>query len=353
MRALVVGLGSIGRRHARNWVALGLGEVWVCRRASAPLPEPLGLDTREFSSLDDALDAGPDVVLVTNPTSLHVATARAAIGRNIHVFVEKPLGASLSEMALLVREVEAAKASLSVGYQLRFHPLLARLRALLRSGAIGRPVSLRGTVGEYLPDWHPREDYRHSYSARKNLGGGPILTFSHDLDLACWLLGPPTQLMAMTSHASALEIETEDVADVLLRFPDGALGAVHLDYVRRPPRRALEVVGEEGVLRWEYEENRLLAYAPATGQWRVEQGDPRFTRNDLFLAELRALARRVRGGAADPLPDQRQGAAVAAIALAALWSAEHGRHVDLTHPDVDPSPAWSEVPAWLTSLSQP
>src|ERR671937_578790 len=95
MKALVVGLGSIGRRHARNWAALGLGEVLVCREHGAEQPEPLDVDAQIFHELAAALAAQPDMVLVTNPTSLHVATARRAIEAGAHVLVEKPLGASL------------------------------------------------------------------------------------------------------------------------------------------------------------------------------------------------------------------------------------------------------------------
>src|SRR6185436_8623930 len=102
MRALVVGLGSIGRRHARNWSALGLGEVMVCRQTTRPLPEPLGVNVLEFSALEDALSAGPDVVLVTNPTSMHLETACRAIEAGAHVLVEKPLSHTLDGVDALL-----------------------------------------------------------------------------------------------------------------------------------------------------------------------------------------------------------------------------------------------------------
>jgi predicted dehydrogenase len=361
MKALIVGYGSIGRRHARNWVRLGLGEVAVVRRA-ATAAEPLELRARVFDDLDEALADRPDVVIVANPTSLHAATALAAVRAGCHALVEKPLDASLDHVADLLAEADARRRRLFVAYHLRCHPLLTRARALLLDGAIGRPLTARAEAGEYLPDWHPGEDYRLGYSARRALGGGPILTLSHELDALCWLLGRPVSVGCLAGHVSGLELDTEDVAEIGLRFASGAIGSVHVDYLRRPPRRSLEVVGEAGVLRWEYDENRLLVYAPATRQWRVEQGDPAFARNDLYLEELRHVAACVRadvepplGHPSDPsgslldhppLADGRQGAAILAVALAAHRAAAEGRAIDL-----DQATQGAQIVAWLNSLS--
>jgi predicted dehydrogenase len=340
MRVLVVGLGSIGRRHARNWAALELGEIWVCRQTQAELPEPLGVEARIFYDLDEALAAGPDVVLVTNPTSLHVGTAQKALDAGAHVLVEKPIGASIDGIGQLLQLAASRERTLAVGYNLRFHPGLARLRDLLSSRAIGEPLSARFEMGEFLPDWHPWEDYRHGYSARRELGGGPVLTFSHELDSLCWLLGRPARVAATVAKVSQLDISTEDVAELTLQFDDGPLASVHVDFLRRPPRRSVEIIGDAGVLRWEYEANRLLQYAPATRAWRVEEGDPSFQRNDMYLAELGHFARHVQGhGPLEPLSDGRQGAAVLVVALAALRSAEEGRAVDLNEME-EPAATW-------------
>jgi len=345
MRALVVGLGSIGRRHARNWAALELGPLSVCRRAGSQHDQALGVEAREFSDLNAALNEQPDVVLVTNPTSLHVETACKALQAGAHVFLEKPFGHSLDGVAEVLDEARQRKRQLMVGYNLRFHPGLQRTRELLMQQAIGSVVSARVEAGEYLPDWHPWEDYRHGYSARRELGGGPVLTFSHELDAACWLLGAPSRIMAMASHASSLEIDTEDVAELVLQFASGPLASVHVDFARRPPRRSIELVGEQGVLRWEYDEGRVLHYAPATRQWRIEEGDRRFERNAMYLAELRHFVSCARGEIERPLIDGEQGAAVLAIALAGLRSSATGRAIDV---DTEGEP----VTTWLTSLGR-
>ncbi|MDQ6674787.1 MAG: Gfo/Idh/MocA family oxidoreductase [Chloroflexota bacterium] len=345
MRALVVGLGSIGRRHARNWAALGLGPLSVCRRITSETREALGVEAREFSDLDAALNEQPDAVLVTNPTSLHVETACKALRAGAHVFLEKPLGHSMDGVVEMLGQARDRKRQLMVGYNLRFHPGLHRIKELLTERAVGRVVSARVEAGEYLPDWHPWEDYRHAYSARRDLGGGPVLTFSHELDAACWLLGAPSRVIGMATQASSLEIDTEDTAEIVLQFADGRLASVHVDFVRRPPRRSLEVVGENGVLRWEYDEGRVLHYSPPTRQWRVEEGDPRFERNDMFLDELRHFVGCVRGEIERPLIDGEQGAAVLAIALAGLRSSATGGAVDLRTQG-------EPITTWLSSLGR-
>jgi predicted dehydrogenase len=343
MRALVVGLGSIGRRHARNWAALGLGPLTVCRRPGSEQSEPLGIAARELADLDAALSEQPDVVVVTNPTSMHVETACKAVQAGAHVLVEKPLGHALHGVADLLEQASQRRRHLMVGYNLRFHPGLVRIRELVRQKAIGTIVSARAEMGEYLPDWHPWEDYRRGYSARRDLGGGAVLTFSHELDALCWILGAPSRVMGMATHASSLEIDTEDVAELVLQFADGPLVSVHVDFARRPPRRSLEIVGELGVLRWEYDEGRLLHYAPATRQWRVEESDRRFERNQMYLAELRHFVSCVRGEIERPLIDGAQGAAVLAIALAGLRSSVSGQAIDL---QAEGAP----ITTWLTSL---
>jgi predicted dehydrogenase len=343
VQALIVGLGSIGRRHARNWAALhaGSGEVWLARQANSPQPEPLGVPAREFRSLEQALDARPDVVIVTNPTSMHVPTACEALHADAHVLVEKPLGHTLDGMAELVALGQGKV--LMVGYNLRFVPTLWRTRELLRAGAIGRPLTARAEAGEYLPGWHPWEDYRASYAGRQSMGGGPVLTFSHEIDSLCWLLGAPTAVTAVARRASGLEIDTEDVAEIILEMPGDVLASIHVDYVRRPARRSIEVVGEEGVLRWEHDTDRVLRYSPTNRAWTIEEGDPRAGRNDSFVSELRELSDRANGAPPGVGATGEQGAAVLAIALAALQSSTEGRRIDLL---LQPEP----VPQWLKTL---
>src|SRR5437870_4559761 len=116
----------------------------------------------------------------------------------------------------LIKEVEQRQKRLMVGYNLRFHPGLVRFKELLQQGAVGKPVSARAEVGEYLSDWYPWEDYRVSYSGRVDLGGGVLLIFSHELDSLCWVLGAPLCVMVMAAYVSSLEISIEDMVEFIL-----------------------------------------------------------------------------------------------------------------------------------------
>src|SRR5262249_47206669 len=156
--------------------------------------------------LAEALRQHPDVVMVTNPTSLHVETACQALEAGAHVLGEKPLGSSLEGVPALLERAHQIHRALAVAYNPRFHPRVQRMKELVNAEAIGKIVSARAEASEYLPDWHPWEDYRQSYSGRRDLGGGAVLTFSHELDTVCWLLGPPKRLTALAAHVSRLEI---------------------------------------------------------------------------------------------------------------------------------------------------
>lgn len=247
MRALVVGAGSIGRRHLGNLRALGVTELAVCepddaRRAAAESDGVAG-----FASLDPALVAWrPKIGLICTPPVHHLEPALALVRSGADVFLEKPVAAVLDGLDVLANEAAAAKRLIQVGYNLRFHPVLRAVKQLLDEHAIGRVVYAHAQVGQYLPDWRPTVDYRTSYTARRELGGGILLDASHELDYLCWLLGEPTTVSCESGHGSSLEVDVEDSATVLLGYPAGAHAVVHMDFVRRGYLRTLQLVGDTG-----------------------------------------------------------------------------------------------------------
>lgn len=342
-RALFVGLGGVGQRHLRNLRALRGRDVEVLAFRSigrsqvvtgtlevepdADVEERYGV--RVFRDLRSALEEGPDVAFICNPSSLHLETALAAVEAGCHLFVEKPLSHSLAGVDALVAAVESRRRFACVGYQLRFHPLLRRARELLRAGAIGRPLSARLEVGEYLPHFHRYEDYRQMYASRRELGGGVVLSQIHELDYAGWLFGAPRRVFAIGGKLSDLEIDVEDVASVLLDFgtADRVLPVhVLLDFVRRPPQRRLEVVGSAGVLTVDLRENALRLVRSDGGP--TEALDlPGFDRNELFLDEMRAVLDGVERGS-PPAVSLREGAGSLAVAVAVLESMATGAPVD-------------------------
>ncbi len=320
MKFLIAGLGSIGRRHLRNLRALGEQDILLYRTGRATLPDDELAGLPVETDLGRALGRGPAAVIVANPTALHLDVAIPAAEAGCHLLLEKPVSASLDRMDALRSALQRGGGKALVGFQFRFHPGLQQVKRLLEEGAVGVPVSARATWGEYLPGWHPWEDYRGSYAARPDLGGGVILTLCHPLDYLHWLLGDVDGLWAFTGRGG-LGLEVEDTAEIGLRFESGVLGSVHLDYIRRPPQHMLQVVGTQGTLRWDNADGAVrIAQTGAdgkTGDWQSFPAPDGFERNTLFMDEMRhfiAVAR----GEAGPACGLDDGLYALKLALAAM-----------------------------------
>jgi predicted dehydrogenase len=330
MRFLIAGFGSIGRRHLRNLRALGAQGahdilLYRTHRSTLPDDETQGLPVE--TDLAQALAHRPDAVIVANPTAAHMEVAIPAAEAGCALLIEKPVAHSLDRSEELARAVEKNGGRALVGFQFRFHPGLQAAKRLLDEGAIGRPVSARAHWGEYLPGWHPWEDYRQGYSARADLGGGVVLTLSHPIDYLRWLLGEVDRVSAETASLGDLGIGVEDTAEMIFRFKQGALASLHLDYVQRPPAHTLEIIGTEGTLRWDNAtgETALFHGAAPLKTFPVPDG---FERNDLFLAEMRHFIEVARGAAA-PLCPLSDGLRALELALAVHRSSAEGRMINV------------------------
>lgn len=330
MKFLIAGLGSIGRRHLRNLLALGEGDVVLYRtfRSSLPDEELVGFPVE--TDLQAALGHKPDAVIVANPTAYHLEVAIPAAEAGCHLLLEKPISDSLRR----VDELEGALAKGSrvlAGYQFRFHPGLLQVESWLQAGAIGRPLSVRAVYGEYLPGMHPWEDYRTSYSARRDLGGGVILTLCHPLDYLRWLLGEVMTLWAFAGRLNDFELAVEDTAEIGLEFQSGVLGSAQLNYNQRPPTHTLEIVGTHGTIRWDNANGEAAIYRAAgypEDRWELAPPPAGFDRNQLFLAEMRHFIQVARGES-EPVCTLEDGRRALEIALAAAESAEAGRRIRL------------------------
>jgi predicted dehydrogenase len=287
MKFLIAGFGSIGRRHFRNLLTLGERDIVLLRSNKSTL------ETDELASfpvetdLAAALAHKPDAVLLANPTALHLDVAIPAAEAGCSLFFEKPIAESLERIPQLKAALQSGGGMAFTGFQFRFHPGLQKIKTLLENKAIGEVVSAQSHWGEYLPGWHPWEDHRQSYSARKDLGGGVVLTLSHPLDYLRWLLGNIQELWSLYSNVPSLEIETEAAAEIGLRFQSGVIANIHLNYVQRPPRHTLEIIGDHGTITWDNANGTACLYTAETDNWQQFVPPEGFERNDLFLAEMR------------------------------------------------------------------
>ncbi|MEN4013000.1 MAG: Gfo/Idh/MocA family oxidoreductase [Bellilinea sp.] len=323
MKFLIAGYGSIGRRHLRNLIALGERDVLLYRTRRSTLPTDEIADLVTETDLEAALARRPDAVIIANPTALHLAVAIPAARQGCHILMEKPLSHSMDGIAELERALEQGGGRLLMGYQFRFHPTLRRAAGVIASGEIGRPVAARVHWGEYLPDWHPWEDYRQSYAARPDLGGGVVLTLCHPLDYLRMMLGEVSAVSAMTAALPELELNLDAAADILLRFENDAIASLHLNYIQQPAQHTLQVIGTQGSLYWDNASGCLNWQRAGETGFHTVQPDADFERNWMFMEQMRhfiAVAR----GEAQPVCTVQDGARALRLALAALESAANG-----------------------------
>src|SRR5687768_8274838 len=307
MKFLIAGLGSIGRRHFRNLISLGEKDIILLRTRKATLPDDELTGFPVETDIQEALRKyKPDAVIVSNPTSMHLDIAIPAAEAGCHILLEKPVSNSLERLDILQEAAQKSGSKILVGFQFRYHPTLNKARELIRGGAIGRVLAVHAHWGEYLPQWHPWEDYRQSYAARADLGGGVVLTLTHPLDYLRYLLGDVETLWSFNGHISPLEVDVEDAAEIGLRFKHGAIGSVHLNYFQRPPVHRLEITGTNGTLRWDNADGVLHFHkmqtpfgsysdnppAPVIETFSPPQG---FERNQLFIAQTKHFIEIARG----------------------------------------------------------
>jgi predicted dehydrogenase len=345
-RCLFVGLGGIGQRHLRNLRALRGSSVVVdayrVRRERQVVSDTLELvpgedveqkyDVHVHEELDAALALRPDVVFVTNPSSLHLAVTRRAFEAGAHVLVEKPLSHTLEGVSELVRCGKQRGRVGYVAYQLRFHPGFVRTQQVLREGLLGRVLFAESVVGEFLPGFHPYEDYRRMYASRRELGGGVTLSQIHEIDVLLALLGRPERAFSLGGKLSSLEVDVDDVSSSLLEFRGGE-GRVlpvrlHQDFVQRPGERRLVLVGEKGKLEWNLSGRSWRRYAGSACEPCESLDFSDFARNRLFEEELGHFLDCVERGA-EPNVTLASGAESLAVALAILESQQSGMPVNV------------------------
>lgn len=323
LRFLVVGCGSIGNRHLGNLRSMGIDDIIavdldIDRRTA--VSSQYGIET--YSDLNSALNRSPDAVLICTPNSFHMENAVEAAKAGCHLFIEKPLSHSLKGIEELMAEVEQKGLVTLIGCNFKFHPSFIKMKEILDAGIMGRILSARCQFGQYLPDWHPWEDYRKTYSARSDLGGG-ILLDSHEFNYMQWFLGDVASVFCLSSRISDLDIDTEDTAEVLLKYSSGALAEIHLDYTQRAYQRNYEFFGERGTLKWDHGDRKVWLYRAEDEKWDVFDEPKNYDFNDMYKAEMAHFAERIESRQ-KTITDIYSGNRVLEIIMAAKESARDG-----------------------------
>jgi len=341
MKFLIAGLGSIGRRHMRNLVAMGERDIVLYRTRKATLSDDDLTGYPVETDLQAALTKHkPEAAIIANPTAYHLDVAIPAAEAGCALLLEKPLSHSMQRLDELQVAVKKSGSKTLVGFQFRFHPGIIRAKQLIQDGGIGRVISAHVHFGEYLPAWHPWEDYRKGYAARADMGGGVALTQCHSLDYLPWLVADGVEsVWAFTAKLSDLEVDVEDTAKIGLRFANGALGSIHLDYNQQPPAHYFEVVGTKGSLQWNLADGAARIYraespspsgrgARGEGEWEAYPVPAGWERNVMFLEEMKHFVSIARGEVESSCPLEA-GIRVQQLIEAIHQSQDSGRMIEM------------------------
>jgi len=331
-RLLIVGLGSIGRRHARLARNLVPGlEITALRHQGCPEVDEPGID-RCVTSIADALRFRPQAAVIANPATHHLEVALALARAGVHLLVEKPISDTSRGLIELIENCRSRSLTLMTGYNLRFLPSLVRFGELVDAHRIGRVLSVRAEVGQFLPSWRPGLDYRQTVSAKAELGGGVLLELSHEIDYLRWLFGEVAWVNAILRKHSELEIDVEDTAHLVLgfaaegEFPD-LIAALSMDFIRHDSTRICTAIGETGSLRWNALAGTIEVFEEGESAWQSLYAHPH-DRDESYLAEWRHFLKCVFDGSA-PLVSGLDGLAVLKIVEAARLSSRTGATVPI------------------------
>ena len=250
MHWVVVGTGNISKRHREN-----IKYLWPDAQVTALIPHRK--KTEKDQTLNHAdyindnheavLENKPDAVIIATPASSHIEEAIFWLKHDIPVFIEKPLAISATQAKDL--QPFAANSIITVGYVLRFLPIIKELKEIIQSKALGEIISLEAHVGSYLPDWRPQKDYKESVSARAELGGGVLLELSHEIDYILWFLGKPKKILSNIKNSGTLDIPVEDDVDLEIIFKDNIKANIHMDFLQNPPTRFCKVIFEKAFIK--------------------------------------------------------------------------------------------------------
>ena len=316
-KVLIVGYGSIGRRHLENFLQLKNVKliVYTKRTDLGSLKEQ---GVKISNSLTECLKENPDIGVITNETSLHLPITIKLAQNGLDLFIEKPLSNSLKDVEKLRAIVKKKKLITQMGCHLRFHPCIKKIKSLIEQKKIGKILSAQVQSCSYLPDYHRWEDYRRSYAARKELGGGVILTQIHEIDYMYWFFQEVENVISMSGKLSDLNVTVEDYAASLLKFKNKVVGEIHLDYFQRPDFKSCKIRGTKGEIYWDSDNNCVNIYNMNKKRWETKF-DSDFSNNldtcSSYVEELKHFLKCVKHRK-ETINNLEQGIATLKIALA-------------------------------------
>jgi predicted dehydrogenase len=250
MKIGVIGCGSIGKRHISNLLKFDDIEIYasdISKETLKSVKEEFNIEG--FNKIEYLLEKiNLDAVFICTPNILHLQHAHIALKKDCHIFMEKPISINLEGLKELKKLIRKKKKIFFTACNMRFHPGIKKIKELIPR--VEKIYYVKTEFGHYLPYWRPSTDYRKSYSANKEQGGGIILDSIHEIDYISWLFGKPKEIFCIAEKLSDLEINVEDSADILLRTRKNITIQIHLDYLQKFKRRSCQVIGSNGTIIW-------------------------------------------------------------------------------------------------------
>lgn len=300
-RILIVGYGSIGRRHLKNlnfnYPSLSIA-ILRHDRAKKVLIDSNKFD-HCFFDLKTAIKFKPDAAIIANPSSFHIEIAIALAKKGVNLLVEKPISSNSKNVKELIEVCDKNQIVLKVAYNLRFLSSLQFFRKLATQEKIGKIFSVHSTVGQYLPDWRPDVDYRQTVSAQSVLGGGALLELSHEIDYIQWIFGRISSVVAIVSKQSNLKVDVEDTASLLMevsnsRNNSSIVVSLNMDFNRHDKSRLCYAIGEKGTLKWDGVSNLVEFKSANKDKFQVLYSKST-DRNITYEEEIKAFIEQISG----------------------------------------------------------
>ncbi len=286
MKVLIVGLGSIGKRHMNNILKVKKNcqiIIWSNRKDIKKIE---GKNIKIFNSLEKCLLEKPDIGFITNETAFHIPISKKLAKSGLSLFIEKPLSNTMKDVKELSNIVKNKKITTLMGCNLRFDRCIKKIKSLIEEEKIGNVISVKVECGTYMPDWHPYENYSKSYAARDDLGGGVVLTCIHEIDYLYWFFGEVKEVFSITGKYSNLKITSSDLSAIILKFKNNIIAEVHLDYFQKPEIRSCKIIGTKGTIYWDSEINEVKLYDVKMKRWIRKLKVKNYDKNKQYIDEI-------------------------------------------------------------------
>lgn len=324
---LVIGLGSIGERHVRNLKQLGCNSIYVLRRTNTK-PRTISFDDYNcVFSMNEAISHKIDAAIIASPSNNHTEHLNYLVNKRIPVLIEVPISNKIDLLKKINDHALINKVPILVGHNIKYHPSLKKIYDLVKTNKIGKVHYSRSQFGEYLPDCHPWQDFKKRYEARRDLGGGVILTSIHEIDHAIWLQGK-VESVTCISRTLKFDIDVEDTAIIVMEHEGGSLSEVSLDFIQRVYSRSLQICASEGSLEWKLKTNNLKLYDTETKRWNILINDEDYDFNKTYIDELINFSEIIFDGS-KPVTDLRHSIHVLNVALSAVKSSHEKKTIKI------------------------